>query len=62
MMRDVMQNAGLHNFAELAVLIFFFAFLAVAAQVFLSRRGRYEEHAKLPLEPQSLEDGVEVSQ
>lgn len=50
MMRDVMQNAGLQGFAELAIMIFFATFAAVAFRTFFTRTDKFEGVSRIPLD------------
>ncbi|HEX7019117.1 MAG TPA: cbb3-type cytochrome c oxidase subunit 3 [Gemmatimonadaceae bacterium] len=47
---DVVSASGLHVYAEIALLIFFLVFLAIAIRVFGSRRRTWDHAANLPLE------------
>jgi cbb3-type cytochrome oxidase subunit 3 len=47
---DVVSGAGLALYAEVALLLFFIVFLAVAVRLMITRRERYEHMAQLPLE------------
>ena len=47
---DVVSGAGLHVYAEIALVIFFAVFLAVLARVLLSRRNGFEHASRLPLD------------
>ena len=55
MKRDVMQAAGLEMYAEIAIIIFFVTFLAIALKILLSKKGAFDEVANLP-----LDEGTEV--
>jgi len=55
MKRDVMQAAGLENFAELAIIIFFVTFALIVLKTLLTKKDTYESHQNLP-----LDDGTEV--
>lgn len=55
MMRDVMQNAGLHTFAEVAILIFFVTFAAVALRTFLTHNTRFDTVSRMPLDDDDAE-------
>ena len=50
---DVMGHAGLAGWAEVALVIFFAAFLGIVGYVLLRRRGAWERARRLP-----LDDGV----
>jgi cbb3-type cytochrome oxidase subunit 3 len=48
---EIMSNAGLSRYAELALLLFVFAFVVIIARLYRpSRRNELERQAKLPLE------------
>jgi len=48
---DIMSHAGLHGYAEVAMILFFLAFLAIVLRVFSpSRKREMDEMAHLPLE------------
>jgi len=48
---DIISHAGLHGYAEAALVLFFLAFLAIAVRVFApSRKDEMDEMAKKPLE------------
>jgi cbb3-type cytochrome oxidase subunit 3 len=47
---DVMSAAGLTSWAEAALLLFFFAFLALVVWLLRSRRADWEHARHLPLE------------
>jgi hypothetical protein len=48
---DVVSHAGLSGYAEVALLLFLFAFLLVVITLVMPRRARMWEHARhLPLE------------
>ncbi len=48
---DVMGHAGLAGYAEIALIIFFAVFLAIAVRTFLpSRQREMDEASRLPLE------------
>lgn len=47
---DVVSGAGLHIYADIALIIFLAVFLAVLARVLFSTRSRWEHEANLPLE------------
>jgi cbb3-type cytochrome oxidase subunit 3 len=48
---EIMSNAGLSRYAELALLLFVFAFVLIIARLYRpSRRHELEQQAKLPLE------------
>jgi cbb3-type cytochrome oxidase subunit 3 len=48
---EIMSNAGLSRYAELALLLFVFAFVLIIARLYRpSRRDELERQAKLPLE------------
>lgn len=47
---DVVSGAGLHLYAEVALIIFLAVFLAIVVRVLFARRSRYEHEANLPLE------------
>lgn len=51
---EIMSNAGLSRYAELALLLFVFAFVLIIARLYRpSRRDELERQAKLPLEDDS---------
>jgi cbb3-type cytochrome oxidase subunit 3 len=48
---EIMSNAGLSRYAELALLLFVFAFVVIIVRVYRpSKRDALERQAKLPLE------------
>lgn len=48
---EIMSNAGLSRYAELALLLFFFAFILILVRLFRpSRREELERQATLPLQ------------
>jgi len=48
---DIMSNAGLSGYAEVALILFFAAFIAVAVATFLpSRKPEMDRAARLPLD------------
>jgi cbb3-type cytochrome oxidase subunit 3 len=48
---DIMSHAGLHGYAEVALVLFFLAFLAIVLRVFApSRKREMDEMARLPLD------------
>jgi cbb3-type cytochrome oxidase subunit 3 len=48
---DVMSHAGLHLYAEVALILFFLAFLTIVLRVFApSRKSEMDEMARKPLE------------
>ena len=53
MLRDVMQNAGLESFAEIAILIFFATFAVVALRTLFTNNARYEAARQLPLQDET---------
>ena len=54
---DIMSNAGLSNYAEIALAIFLVVFIGVAIRTFLPSRSReMKEASMLP-----LDDGVYVA-
>jgi len=54
-LRDVVSGAGLGAFAEVALVLFFAAFLAIVLYVVLRRRGAWDRARRLP-----LDDGAPV--
>ena len=53
---DVVSGAGLSGYAEIALIIFFVAFLGVVASLFLpSRQKTYERMRQLPIAPDTPE-------
>ena len=46
---DVVSGAGLAGYAEVALLIFFFVFVAVGLRVLLSKKTTFADAAQLPL-------------
>jgi cbb3-type cytochrome oxidase subunit 3 len=49
---EIMSSAGLSRYAEVALVLFFAAFLLIVWRVFRpSRRQELERHKALPLEP-----------
>ena len=49
-LRDIMSNAGLTTYAEVALVIFFLVFLGVVIYVFSRRRENWDHEADLPLD------------
>lgn len=48
---EIMSNAGLSRYAEIALLLFFFAFIVIVWRIFRpSRRAWLERQARLPLD------------
>jgi cbb3-type cytochrome oxidase subunit 3 len=47
---DVVSGAGLHVYADIALVIFLAVFLAILARVLFTRRSHWEHEANLPLE------------
>ena len=47
---DVVAGAGLHIYADIALIIFLAVFLAILARVLLAKRSTWEHEAHLPLE------------
>ena len=47
---DIMSNAGLSTYAEVALVIFFLAFVGIVIYVFSRRRGQWNHERDLPLE------------
>ena len=48
---DIMSNAGLSGYAEVALILFFAAFVGIAIATFLpSRKQEMDRAARLPLE------------
>jgi hypothetical protein len=47
---DVVSGAGLHIYADIALIIFFAVFLAVLARVTFTKRSHWEHEENLPLE------------
>ncbi|HEX9564868.1 MAG TPA: cbb3-type cytochrome c oxidase subunit 3 [Gemmatimonadaceae bacterium] len=48
---EIMSNAGLSGYAEIALLLFFFAFVLIVWRVFRpSRKQELERHKDLPLD------------
>lgn len=58
---DIMSNAGLSAYAEIALVIFLVAFLLIAVSVFApSRRQEFDEASRMPLDdvhPQTPRQG-----
>ena len=50
---DIVGNAGLATYAEVALVIFFAIFVAIVAYVFMRRRGAWERMRQLPLDDDS---------
>lgn len=50
MIRDVMQNAGMVNFAELGLILFLFGFGLMLIRVWAMSKHDTEQLANLPLE------------
>lgn len=62
---DVVANSGLHGYAEIALVIFFIVFVAIAFRVLLTPRKDLERAAHMPLDddsspssPAAPEDGA----
>ncbi|HVB31532.1 MAG TPA: cbb3-type cytochrome c oxidase subunit 3 [Gemmatimonadaceae bacterium] len=47
---DVVSGAGLHIYAEVALVIFFAVFIAIVLRVLIAKRSTWEHEANLPLE------------
>ncbi|HEU4990407.1 MAG: hypothetical protein KGL93_07445 [Gemmatimonadota bacterium] len=47
---DVVSGAGLHIYADIALIIFLAVFVAILARVVFTRRSRWEHEWHLPLE------------
>ena len=48
---EIMSSAGLSGYAEVALLLFFFAFLVIVWRIFRpSRRQELERHKTMPLD------------
>jgi cbb3-type cytochrome oxidase subunit 3 len=47
---DVVSGAGLHFFADVALLIFLAVFVAILARVMFTKRSHFDREANLPLE------------
>jgi len=48
---DVVSHAGLHGYAEVALILFFLAFLAIVLRVMApSRKSEMDRMARLPLD------------
>ena len=48
---EIMSSAGLSRYAEVALLLFFFAFVVIIWRIFRpSRRKWFEQQARLPLD------------
>lgn len=47
---DVVSGAGLHIYADIALVIFLAVFVAILARVLFTRRSHWEHEANLPLE------------
>jgi cbb3-type cytochrome oxidase subunit 3 len=48
---DIMSNAGLSGYAEIALLLFMIAFAAIAIRIFLpSRKREFDRAGRLPLD------------
>jgi len=48
---EIMSNAGLSRYAEVALLLFFFAFIVIVWRIFRPARRRwFEQQARLPLD------------
>ena len=58
---DVMGNAGLSVYAEVAMVVFLVAFIAIVVRLFWpSRKARLERQRFIPLEDQPLEPRKEA--
>ena len=48
---EIMSNAGLSRYAEIALLLFFFAFIVIVWRIFRPARRKWlEQQARLPLD------------
>jgi hypothetical protein len=47
---DVVAGAGLHIYADIALLIFLAVFIAILTRVMVAKRSTWEHEAHLPLE------------
>ena len=50
---DIVGNAGLATYAEVALVIFFLVFVGIVAYVVLRRKGAWERMRQLPLDDDS---------
>ncbi len=50
---DVMANSGLHGYAEVALVIFFIVFVAIAMRVLFTSDKDLERAASMPLDDDS---------
>ena len=50
---DIVSNAGLATYAEVALVIFFLGFVGIVAYVVLRRKGAWERMRQLPLDDDS---------
>jgi cbb3-type cytochrome oxidase subunit 3 len=53
---DIVSNAGLVFYAEVALVIFFLVFVGIVAYVVLRRRGAWERMRHLPLDDEPTVD------
>lgn len=54
---EIMSNAGLSRYAEVALLLFFFAFLVIIWRIFRpARRAWFERQARIPLDDDTPTD------
>lgn len=54
---EIMSNAGLSRYAEIALVLFLVAFVAIVAWIFRpGSRRRMDEDARLPLDPDGPAD------
>jgi len=52
---DVVSGAGLAGYAEVALIIFFFVFVAIGLRVLLARKASFAREAQLPFDDGSTE-------
>ncbi len=61
-LRDIMSNAGMTTYAEIALVIFFVVFVGIVLYVFLRRKGAWERERHLPLDDGEPTDVLEDNQ
>ena len=58
-LRDVVSNAGMTTYAEIALVIFFLIFAGIVLYVLLRRKGAWEHERHLPLDDGEPTDVLE---
>jgi len=61
-LRDIVSNAGLTTYAEIALVIFFLVFVGIVLYVVLKRKSAWEHARHLPLDDGDPSDVLEDKQ